>query len=231
MTQSNDSSTPPAAWAIFVDFDGTITDLDTFDILVKRFAGDDAWRHTEIGLDDGSMSLRDVLQLQASYVRGTLAEITTILRAEIAVDPTFAAFVASCRRRGIPVTIVSSGIAPIIRDRLDEIGLGDLPIVANEIDVAPAGWSIRFRDADGNGTDKAAIVRAANESGTRTMFFGDGRSDYAAALEADRCFAKTGLALERYLSERNVPFAAFTTFGEIDLDRVIGRTTKSATGS
>jgi 2-hydroxy-3-keto-5-methylthiopentenyl-1-phosphate phosphatase len=230
MTQSNDSSTPLSAWAVFVDFDGTITDLDTFDILVKRFAGDDAWRRTEIGLDDGSMSLRDVLQLQASYVRGTFAEVATILRAEIAIDPTFAAFVASCRRRGIPVTIVSSGIAPIIRDRLDDIGLGDLPIVANEIDMAPGGWSIRFRDADGNGTDKAAIVRAARESGRRTMFFGDGRSDYAAALEADRCFAKTGLALERYLRERNVPFAAFASFGEIDLDRVIGRTTKSATG-
>ena len=238
MTQSNDSPTPNAAWAVFVDFDGTITDLDTFDILVKRFAGNDAWRRTEIGLDDGSMTLRDVLQLQASYVRGTFAEIAAILRSEIAIDPTFAAFVATCRRRGIPVTIVSSGIAPIIADRLDEIGLGDLPIIANEIDVSPAGWSIRFRDADGNGTDKAAIVCAAKASGTRTIFFGDGRSDYAAAIEADRCFAKSGLALERYLRDRGVAFAAFASFGEIDLDRVIGdheavtnRTPDAATGS
>ena len=221
MTTSKDSPTLPTAWAIFVDFDGTVTDLDTFDILVKRFAGEDAWRRTEIGLDDGTMSLRDVLQLQASYVRGTFAEVAAVLRAEIAIDPTFAAFVASARARDISVTIVSSGIAPIIADRLGAIGLGDLPIIANEIDPAPTGWAIRFRDADRNGTNKAAIVRAAKAAGMRTMFFGDGRSDYAAALEADRTFAKAGLALERYLDERGVPFATFTTFGEIDLDRVI----------
>ena len=222
MTIPNDSPTPPAAWAIFVDFDGTITDLDTFDILVKRFAGDDAWRRTEIGLEDGSMSLRDVLQLQASYVRGTFAEVAAILRAEITIDPSFAVFVAGAQARGIAVTIVSSGIAPIIADRLGAIGLGALPIIANEIDPAPTGWSIRFRDADGNGTDKAAILRAAKAAGTRTIFFGDGRSDYAAALVADRTFAKSGLALERYLGERGVPFAAFTTFADIDLDRIIG---------
>ncbi len=238
MTQSNASPTPFAAWAVFVDFDGTITDLDTFDILVKRFAGDDAWQRTEIGLDDGSMTLRDVLQLQASYVRGTFAEVAAILRSEIAIDPTFAAFVASARAREIPVTIVSSGIAPIIADRLAAIGLGDLPIIANEIDPAPTGWSIRFRDADGNGTDKAAIVRAAKAAGTRTIFFGDGRSDYAGALEADLTFAKAGLALERYLHERGVPFTPFSQFGAIDLDRVIDEfdarskfATPSATGS
>ncbi len=219
MNDANASPTPHPAWAIFVDFDGTITDLDTFDVLVRHFAGDDAWHATEIGLDDGTMSLRDVLQRQASYVRGTFDEVAALLRAEIALDPTFEPFVASAQALGIDVTIVSSGIAPIIADRLARVGLGDLPIVANDVDATVTGWTIAFRDSVGNGTDKAAIVRAARACGTRTIFIGDGRSDYAAAMEADLCFAKRGLALERYLHERDVPFVSFSTFAEIDLLR------------
>jgi len=218
---SNASPTPDPAWAIFVDFDGTITNLDTFDVLVKRFAGEAEWHRTEIGLDDGSMSLRDVLQRQASYVRGTFDEISALLRDEIAVDSTFASFVATARAHGIAVTVVSSGIAPIIADRLERIGLGDLPIIANDIVVGHGGWSIAFRDPVGNGTDKVAVVRAARALGTRTIFIGDGRSDYAAACEADRRFAKSGLPLERYLRERNVAFESFQSFDDIDIASIV----------
>ena len=234
MIDPNASPTPDPAWAIFVDFDGTITDLDTFDVLVRRFAGDDAWHRTEIGLDDGTMSLRDVLALQASYVRGTFDEVAAILRDHIAVDASFAPFVADARARGIDVTIVSSGIARIVADRLARIGLADVPIVANDIDARPDGWTIRFRDAVGNGTDKAAIVRDARVAGRRTIFIGDGRSDYAAALEADVRFAKRGLALERYLREHGVAFASFDAFADIDLARACADPSVSeqaATGS
>lgn len=188
---------------------------------MRRFAGDDAWHRTEIGLDDGTMPLRDVLALQASYVRGSFDEVAAILRDAIAVDPSFAPFVATARARGIEVTVVSSGIARIVADRLERVGLGDVPIVANDVDADPAGWTIRFRDPVGNGTDKAAIVRAARASGRRTIFVGDGRSDFAAALEADVRFAKRGLALERYLREREVAFTSFDAFGQIDLGRVV----------
>jgi len=221
---SRASSTPLAAWTIFVDFDGTITDLDTFDVLVRHFAGNEAWLRTEVGLDAGTMSLRDVLSLQASYVRGSFEDVAALLRAEVTVDPTFAPFVADARAHDIPVTVLSSGIAPIIRDRLVRVGLGDLAIVANDIDPAPTGWTIAFRDPVGNGTDKAGIVRAARDAGTRTLFIGDGRSDYAAAVVADRCFAKRGLPLERYLREHDVPFESFETFDEIALDSIIANT-------
>lgn len=204
-----------SAWAIFVDFDGTITDLDTFDVLVRHFAGPHAWAQTEVGLDDGTTSLRDVLQKQASYVRAPFAEVAALLRREVTVDPTFAPFVAACRARGIALTVLSSGIAPIVAGRLAEIGCGDVPVVANDIEALPTGWKIRFRDAAANGTDKAAVVRAARSAGARTVFVGDGRSDYAAALEAESRFAKAGSALERYLVTEGAAYAAFVTFADV----------------
>jgi hypothetical protein len=33
--------------AIFVDYDGTITDVDTFDVLVRSVAGDETWQRFE----------------------------------------------------------------------------------------------------------------------------------------------------------------------------------------
>ncbi|GAC1491936.1 MAG: MtnX-like HAD-IB family phosphatase [Vulcanimicrobiaceae bacterium] len=218
MIDTGAPSTPEAAWTVFVDFDGTITNRDTFDVLVREIAGEDVWHETQAGLDDGTASLRDVLERQASYVRGTFDEVAARLRAEIAVDPTFVTFAARARARGIPVIVLSSGIAPIIRDRLARVGLGDLPVIANDVRALPAGWKIVFRDTVGNGTDKAAFVRAARARGSRTVFVGDGHSDFDAALAADRRFAKSGLALARFLRERDVDFRSFASFDEIDLE-------------
>ncbi len=204
-----------SAWTVFVDFDGTITDVDTFDVLVRHFAGPQAWAQTEIGLDDGTTSLRDVLQRQASYVRAPYDDVAALLRREVTVDPSFAPFVAECRLRRIPITVLSSGIAPIVADRLARIGCGDVPIIANDVDTRLTGWTIRFRDAVGNGTDKAAIVRTARAAGRATVFVGDGRSDYAAALEADRRFAKSGHNLQRFLSARGSAYEAFASFADV----------------
>lgn len=206
---------PDRAWAVFVDFDGTITDRDTFDVLVQHFAGPDAWARTEVGLDDGTMTLRDVLQKQASFVRAPFDDVAALLRREVRVDPTFAPFVAACREHALAVTVVSSGLGPIVAGRLADVGCAEVPIIANDVDPRPSGWVIQFRDDVANGTDKVAIVRAARDAGIGTIFIGDGRSDYAAAVAADRRFARAGLPLERYLRERGVAFESFATFAEI----------------
>jgi 2-hydroxy-3-keto-5-methylthiopentenyl-1-phosphate phosphatase len=211
----HESPAPESAWAIFVDFDGTITDRDTFDVLVPMFATPAHWDAAERGLNDASMSLRDVLASQAALVRGSHAEIAAVLRREVAVDPTFAPFARACATARIALTIVSSGVESIVRDRLDEVGLPDLPVVANRVDPRPDGWIMHFRDPVDNGTDKAARVESARRAGIRTIFIGDGRSDYAAATIADVRFAKRGLALETYLTERAVAFESFASFAEI----------------
>jgi HAD superfamily phosphoserine phosphatase-like hydrolase len=204
-----------AAWAIFVDYDGTITDRDTFDVLVEAFAGPHVWAQTERELDEGGASIRDVLQRQAGYVTGDYDNVRSILRREIAVDATFAQFAREVVACGAALTVVSSGIEPIIRERLDDAGARDVAIVANGLEPDPSGWKIVYRDGSPNGTDKSALVRAARARGRRTAFVGDGRSDFAAAELADVRFAKRGRLLEGYLRERGLAYAPFSSFAEI----------------
>ncbi len=204
-----------AGWALFVDYDGTITNLDTSDVLVCASAGPERWNDLETALRDGSMSLREVLAEQFAHVRLSLDDADALLAERTVFDPTFAPFVRACEARSCSVTVLSSGIAPLIRRALARAGLPHVAVYANEVDADPQGWRLRFRDDSDNGHDKAAAVRAAQERGVSTVFVGDGHSDFEAALVADRRFVKKGRALEAHLRERGVAFASFERFAQI----------------
>jgi 2,3-diketo-5-methylthio-1-phosphopentane phosphatase len=201
--------------AVFVDYDGTITDADTFDVLVRRLAGDGPWNEIEGRLHRGELSLREALEREAELVRIGFDEAAALLEREVRFDPSFAGFVEACEANNVPVTIVSSGVDSLIRLALRREGLERLTVVANSVDALPTGWRFRFRDPVGNGTDKAAIVEAARARGVHTVFIGDGRSDYDAALAADRAFVKRHGHLERFLAQRGIAFELFTSFAEI----------------
>lgn len=201
---------------VLVDYDGTITDLDTFDVLVRRAAGVEVWGALERDLEGGRRSLRDTLQRQASHVRLRVDDADAMLRREVRFDPSFAEFAQRTLRQGHELTIVSSGIAPLIRKALERNALSHLALVANEIEASPAGWRILFDGDSENGTDKVGLVRAAQRQGKKVVYIGDGWSDLEAALASDVRYVKTGRTLERELRARRVHFIPFTHFSEID---------------
>jgi 2-hydroxy-3-keto-5-methylthiopentenyl-1-phosphate phosphatase len=201
--------------AVFVDYDGTITDRDTFDLLVQRAAGRAAWLQLEEQLHGRSQTLREVLAAQASLIRGTLAEADAIIADESVFDPHFTQFVEACEAAHIPLLILSSGVAPLIDRALARNGLAHVAVRANDVEIRAEGWRIRFRDGSDNGHDKAAAVREAKESGFRTIYIGDGFSDFDAAIEADVRFAKRGRSLEAHLRHSGLPFTPFDSFDEL----------------
>lgn len=199
---------------VFVDFDGTVTNVDTFDVLVRHFAGPERWAELETRLHDGTMTLREVLAAQAHFVQGSVDEADALLDQAAHVDATFPHFVARCEQARIPLTIVSSGIAPLIERALARYDLS-VNVLANELEITPGGWVMQFRDSSANGHDKAAAVLRARERGA-VAYAGDGYSDFDAALAADYRFAKRGRSLERYLMEKGVPFTPFSSFTEVE---------------
>ncbi len=201
--------------AVFVDYDGTVTSADTFDVLARQAVGEDEWDAIDAALMAGTLSLREVLRRQAAFVRLTQREAVARLATHAPIDPTFGDFVGRARDAGWSVTVLSSGIRSVIVPMLDAVGLGHVPVIANDVDFAPTGWSMSFVDADDNGTDKAARVRAARDAGLPTVFIGDGISDFAAAIVADERFAKRGRSLEPYLAARDIAFTTFGQFSEI----------------
>jgi HAD superfamily phosphoserine phosphatase-like hydrolase len=200
--------------AIFVDYDGTITDCDTFDVLVRSAGGDDAWGELERELAAGRISLREALRREAAMVRLSRPEALAFLESRARVDPTFPDFVKTAHARGAWVGVVSAGIRQVIGPALERAGV-DVPVFANDVDFDPAGWRMTFIDDSLMGHDKAARVRAARDAGARTVYVGDGISDFEGALAADVRFAKKDRALERYCRERGVACTPFASFDEI----------------
>ncbi|MFN2461680.1 MAG: HAD-IB family phosphatase [Candidatus Velthaea sp.] len=200
---------------MFVDFDGTITDIDTFDALVRDAAGDAVWDALDADLVAGRVSLREALSRQAAYVRCSKPAALAFLETRAHVDPAFAPFVAAARAHGADVRVVSSGIRSVIGPALARAGV-DVPVLANDVDFAATGWTMSFIDDSANGHDKAAHVRAARSRGEATVYVGDGISDFEAALEADRRFVKKNRALEAYCRKRGLACVSFTSFREIE---------------
>jgi 2-hydroxy-3-keto-5-methylthiopentenyl-1-phosphate phosphatase len=200
---------------VFVDFDGTITDVDTFDALVRAVAGDAVWEAIDAPLLAGDITLREALSRQAATLRLSRTETLTFMEANAHVDPTFGAFVAAVRAHGGTVRVISAGIATVIHDTLARAGV-EVDVLANDVDFAPGGWTMAFVDSSDGGHDKAAHVRAARARGSRTVYIGDGISDFAGALEADERFAKKGRALEAYCRARGIACVPFESFREIE---------------
>ena len=200
---------------IFVDYDATITDRDTFDVLVQHEAGEKKWGEFEAQLHGRAITLREVLAAEASLITCTLDEADAFLAHETRFDPTFAEFIEFCKARRMPVCILSSGVAPLIERALHRNGIDGVPVRANEIDPSPHGWIMHFRDRSDNGHDKAADVREAQARGATAVYIGDGYSDFDAAAAADVRFAKKGRALEPHLRERGLSYHAFSSFSEI----------------
>ena len=199
---------------VFVDFDGTITAVDTFDALVRAVAGDAAWNAIDEPLLAGEITLREALARQAAAVRLSREETLAFMVTHAQVDAAFGPFVAAVRAHGGAIRVVSSGIATVIHDALKRSNV-EVDVIANDVDFAPAGWTMTFVDPSDNGHDKAAHVRAAQARGAHTVYIGDGISDFAAAVVADECLAKAGRALEAYCRERAIPCISFTSFEEI----------------
>lgn len=161
------------------------------------------------------MTLREVLAAEAASMRISHGEALAQLERRARVDPSFAPFVHAARRRGASVAVVSSGLRQLIGPALERAGV-DVPVFANDVVFDEGGWKLEFIDDSANGHDKAARVRAARAEGARTVYVGDGLSDFEAAVEADVRFAKANRALERYCRERGIACTSFASFAEIE---------------
>lgn len=100
---------------------------------------------------------RDSFRLMLESVTLPFAECERVLKANIPLDPGFKPFFEYCQQRDIPVIIVSSGMAPLIRavlaNLIGEENAAQISIIANHVkftDAAGTGetWEIVFRNPD-----------------------------------------------------------------------------------
>lgn len=201
--------------AVFTDFDGTVTTVDSLQRLLTVFTGD-AWRRIEDEVEAGRIGDRRSLQAEFDLVHASRAEATAVVDRDVAVDPAFPPFAAWLGERGVPFTVLSGGFASIIRRVLRRHGLR-LEVRANEARVTGGRWRVipsRRRRLCGecNHCKSASIVRA-KRAGARTVFIGNGVTDRCPAGHADLVFAKGVLAA--HCRREGIRYRRYRTFADV----------------
>jgi 2-hydroxy-3-keto-5-methylthiopentenyl-1-phosphate phosphatase len=186
--------------SVLVDYDGTIARRDVTDHLLEQFAGDPTWRELDNRYVDGLVGSRELLAWDLTV----LAADRATLEREAATAPhdeTFPAFVATVRRYGAVVEVVSDGLGFYLEPALERLGVGDLPIATNHArfqldDDPPAEMTFPYGHPRCFvcGTCKRGRVLRHRAADRAVVFIGDGISDRFGAAHADFVFAKAGLA-------------------------------------
>lgn len=201
---------------VICDFDGTITCRDTTDLVLEALARPE-WRDFEDRWIAGEINAAECMREQIALIDASPAELDAVLDgAEL--DPAFVRFVAWCRARDVPVSIVSDGVDYFIARILRRHGLSKLPVVANRLFRRDGRWRLeqpwaRVGCANGSGVCKCAVAGPWGRVLDMTVFVGDGRSDFCVSAKPDLLFAKSKLA--EYAAARGQAFIPFETFADV----------------
>ena len=196
---------------LVLDWDGTVTERDTLDLVLSEFGDREIYERAEAELDAGRMTLNDVIATEFATVTAPLDEVVAHVLEHARVRSGFAEL-ARARR---PL-VVSSGFHELIEPVLEREGvLGAVELRANRVDARPDGWRVHFRVAETCEVCGEPCKRADLPAG-EVVYAGDGHSDYCASLAAARVFATGGLA--RWLERRGVAFTPLTDFRALALE-------------
>jgi len=205
-----------SGWSILCDFDGTVALDDVVDSLLERY-GLAGWETLEQRWRDGQIGSLECMRGQVELLDVGLDELHAYLDS-VVIDPAFPGFVARARALGMPIRIVSDGLDYVIRRILARHGLGDLPIVANELLPAdvPRRWRLNAPFAASgcrSATCKCAQVQSGREeSSNLCLLVGDGASDFCVAGQADFVFAKDRLI--EYCRLKEIPHQPIGGFAD-----------------
>ena len=188
-----------------LDWDGTVTERDTLDLMLQEFGDPEVYERVESELDAGRMTLNDVIAAEFATVTVPLDEAVAFIVERTRVRPGF----AELARKHHPL-VVSSGFHELIEPVLEREGvLGRVELRANRVEARPDGWRVHFRVAEICEECGEPCKRGDLPQG-QVVFAGDSHSDYCASLAADRVFALGRLA--RWLERRGVRHEPLTDF-------------------
>ncbi|HWB44389.1 MAG TPA: MtnX-like HAD-IB family phosphatase [Hyphomicrobiaceae bacterium] len=198
---------------VFVDFDGTISPVDTTDLLLERF-GEPAWRDIEDDWKAGRIGSRECLVRQIDLVRATPSQVDELISG-IEIDPAFYGFVDHCRRLGHSVTVVSDGLDRTVRTVLERNNI-NVPFYANKLQWrGDDRWRLTFPYARSDCATLSGNCKCRFAEGQRRklqIVIGDGRSDFCIAERVDLVLAKG--ALVKHCRKAGLPHYTFSHFGE-----------------
>jgi 2-hydroxy-3-keto-5-methylthiopentenyl-1-phosphate phosphatase len=192
---------------LVLDWDGTVTERDTLDLVLQEFGDPEIYARVEAELGE-TLTLDEVIAQEFATVTAPLDEVAEWLTERAQIRPGF----AELARRHRPL-VVSSGFHELIEPLLEREGLlAEVELRANRVEPHFDGWRVHFRVTDPCATCGEPCKRGDLPDGP-FVYAGDGYSDRCAALAANHVYATGSLA--GWLTDRGVPFAPLTDFFEL----------------
>ena len=209
-------------FAIFCDFDETITRTNVTDGMLERFA-DPLWVAVQEDWLAGKLSARGVLESQMPLVTVTPQDLNVFIDS-IEVDPLFAEFALSCTEKNDSLYILSDGfdywIERILRRALSAYNgaVKKISVFACSLRLNENKFAISFPYfpqgcIHGCATCKPALFDKLKVSGEKTIVIGDGVSDLLVAKGADLVLAKAGL--REFCEKEGIPSHQFGDFRDV----------------
>lgn len=198
----------------FIDFDGTITKVDTCDAIMNNFADEswmaieEMWRRKEISTEEWGNRL---LQL----IRASREELEKFLEG-IEIDDHFIRFCELCNAHGHKIFVLSDGYDFNIETVLKKYGLS-LPYYSNKLVYRPGERRIECPYKNPScgkcGTCKKKLMDELKQDDCQIIYIGDAYSDKCPAGYADLVFAKD--VLFNYCLKKGISAIHFKDFGDI----------------
>ena len=189
--------------ALVLDWDGTVTEIDTLHMVNDRFGDPDVFGRLENELGR-RLTLDEAIGREIATVTAPLSDVVSYLLEHVRVRQGFEELVAER-----DPLIVSAGFHELIDPILEREGVR-ARVVANNLTADPTGWRATFRDRPvcevcGERCKRGAVIGLGPFA-----YVGDGISDRCVSLAAERRFARRTLAV--WLEEQSV---AYEPFGDL----------------
>ncbi|MBW4525434.1 MAG: HAD-IB family phosphatase [Phormidium tanganyikae FI6-MK23] len=196
---------------VFCDFDGTITQSETFVAMLKYFTPVLAERLLP-EIYAKRLTLRNgVRQLIQSIPSVRYSEMIELTRSQ-PIRPGLLELLDFLEAENIPFVVISGGLQGMVESVLNPFRNRIQAIHAMQVDTR--GQFLQVHSAYESGTEivaKAQIM--ANYNADQSITIGDSITDLNLALASSIVFARSPLT--RYLQERNKPFIPWNDFFEV----------------
>ncbi len=201
---------------IFTDFDGTITKIDTLNMVLDKFASKN-WREIEDRVTAGKLEEKKALQAEFDLVNVPLKNVLKYIKEYVEIDLTFLDFAKWCTNKNINLIVLSGGFSEFIKIVFSKFGITDIPFYSNSINVKNSKWTVipspikKIKNLCNH--CKTQHLTQAKKSGCKIVYIGDGNTDRCPAENADIIFAKDSLRLHMQKLEKE--YYSFENFKSV----------------